>query len=144
MEIATLPGRITDFVDTSGECWRWLKSHGKGDGDRPQTWIDGHTALVYRVLYEHLIGPIPEGLTLDHVVCQNGRCCNPHHCEPVPNGTNVSRALKIRWGGRDACPKGHAHAQWRRYRKSGKYAGDPYCVACGNERSTAWRKKNKK
>lgn len=98
---------------------------------------------VYRLMYTALIGPIPSGLTLDHVVCQNGWCCNPHHCEPVPNGTNVSRALEIRWADNTHCPKGHPHSEYRRWRKTGKYAGDPYCSACGVERYNAWRAKKK-
>lgn len=91
---------------------------------------------VYRLTYTAMIGPIPDGLTLDHVVCQHGWCCNPHHCEPVSNGTNVTRALAIRWADNTHCPKGHEHAVWRKYRKTGNC--DPYCSACGAERARAW------
>ncbi len=110
---------------------------------RPQVWLNGKNWLVYRLLYTEEIGPIPDGLTLDHVTCQNGWCCNPHHCEPVPNGTNVSRALAIRYAGRTACPQGHPYELYRRYVKTGKYAGRPYCVGCGTIRAAAWAKKHK-
>lgn len=49
---------------------------------------------VYRVRYEREIGPIPEGMVLDHYVCNNGAgaCCNPHHCRPVSIRENVLRS----------------------------------------------------
>jgi hypothetical protein len=134
-----LPERITSKIDRSEPCWKWLASH-TGEG-RPQVMLNGKMWLVYRLLYTAEVGPIPDGLTLDHVVCQHGWCCNPAHCEPVPNGTNVSRALAIRWGGRDACPQGHPFAEYRRYRKSGKYEGNPYCVKCGSDRVREWYRK---
>lgn len=99
--------------------------------------------IVYRLVYVAEIGPIPDGMTLDHIVCQNGWCCNPHHCEPVPNSVNVQRALAIRYAGRTACPKGHPYDLYRRYRKTGTDAGKPYCIQCGNIRIRAWAQKNK-
>jgi hypothetical protein len=48
------------------------------------------TALVHRVIYEHYIGPIPDGLTIDHL-CRNRLCCNPEHLEAVSNKTNILR-----------------------------------------------------
>lgn len=61
-------------------------------------WIakDGTQALTHRAAYELVRGPIPEGLTLDHL-CRNTRCCNPHHLEPVTNSENVRRALAVRY-----------------------------------------------
>lgn len=118
-----LPERILSKVDRSGDCWRWRASHTAAG--RPQVWLNGKNWLVYRLLYTAEIGPIPDDLTLDHVVCQNGWCCNPHHTEPVSNGTNVFRANEIRWSENTHCPKGHPHSQYRRFRKSKKYAGDP-------------------
>ena len=46
--------------------------------------------LAHRVFYERCIGPIPAGLTLDHL-CRNRACVNPHHGEPVTRGENVLR-----------------------------------------------------
>lgn len=134
-----LPDRIQSKIDRSGECWRWLASHTAAN--RPQVMYKAKMWYVYRLLYTVEIGPIPDGLTLDHVVCQNGWCCNPHHCEPVPNGTNVARALEIRWADNTHCPKGHEHAVWRRRRKSVAGKGYPYCQACSNDRVKAWHER---
>jgi hypothetical protein len=132
-----LPERVIARLDKSGECWKWLGAH-TSDG-RPEVMVNRKMWYVYRLTYTALIGPIPEGLTLDHVVCQHGWCCNPSHCEPVSNGTNVTRALAIRWANNTHCPKGHEHAAWRRWRKTGtRY---PYCLACSNERVKKWSAK---
>jgi hypothetical protein len=48
--------------------------------------------LVHRDVYEQLVGPIPEGLVLDHL-CRNRSCCNPAHLEPVTTAENVRRGL---------------------------------------------------
>jgi hypothetical protein len=41
-------------------------------------------------MYERHIGPIPEGLQLDHL-CRNRACINPAHLEPVTNLENLRR-----------------------------------------------------
>jgi hypothetical protein len=58
--------------------------------------------------YVLLVGPIPEGLHLDHL-CRVRRCVNPAHLEPVTPGENVRRgnspsAIAARTG---VCAKGH-------------------------------------
>lgn len=45
---------------------------------------------AHRFAYQHLVGPIPEGLVLDHL-CRNRTCLNPAHLEPVTLVENVMR-----------------------------------------------------
>lgn len=79
---------------TFGDCWEWsgsvIKSTGYG-----QVWADGTNHLAHRVVYELLIGPIPEGLQLDHL-CRNRRCVNPEHLEPVTGKENIRRGHAAR------------------------------------------------
>lgn len=41
-------------------------------------------------MYERWVGPIPEGLHIDHL-CLNKICCNTMHLEPVTNAENGRR-----------------------------------------------------
>ena len=101
-------------------CWNWTGATGK-DGygraglhhprwvaqlppelTRPAKW------LAHRLSYIVHVGPIPDGLTLDHL-CRNRRCINPGHLEPVTNRVNILRsegqsALNAR---KTACVRGH-------------------------------------
>lgn len=74
--------------DDGLKCWPWLAStvHGYGQINR-----DGRPRMAHRVAYELLVGPIPEGLDLDHL-CRTHCCVNPAHLEPVTRGENVRRS----------------------------------------------------
>jgi hypothetical protein len=47
-------------------------------------------AYAHRAMYEFMVGPIPEGLELDHL-CRNPPCVNPGHLEPVTRQENMRR-----------------------------------------------------
>jgi hypothetical protein len=53
----------------------------------------GRLAYVHRVAWTELVGPIPEGLEMDHL-CRVPNCWAIEHLEPVPRGTNVQRGLR--------------------------------------------------
>lgn len=60
--------------------------------------------MAHRASYEHFIGPIPEGMDLDHL-CRVRCCVNPHHLEPVPRKENARRGntgQNLKRGGKDA------------------------------------------
>ncbi len=85
--------RFWEKVDATGDCWEWLGSrHSKGYG-----WfrMGSQMKKAHRVAWVLLIGPIPDGLTLDHL-CLNPPCVNPDHLEPVTAAENTRRALKGR------------------------------------------------
>lgn len=49
---------------------------------------------AHRIAYEWWVGPIPEGLTIDHL-CRNRACCWPPHLEAVTFEENVRRGVSF-------------------------------------------------
>lgn len=72
----------------ASKCWLWKGAVDKNGRGRKQ--INGKHMRAYRALYEQLRGPIPAGLTLDHL-CRVPLCVNPDHLEPVTQAENNRR-----------------------------------------------------
>jgi hypothetical protein len=104
--------------DDPNSCWLW---QGATNGIEPLKYGSfrlqpqgGHkgTTSAHRFAYELLVGPVPKGMTLDHVKargCTSTLCVNPAHLEPVTNKVNILRgtgpcAVNAR---RQFCRKGH-------------------------------------
>lgn len=86
-------------------CWIWTGSRVHGYG---QTSINGHNARAHKLIYEYLVGPVPEGLQLDHL-CRNPLCVNPAHLEPVTARENTLRstAITAQNAKKTHCKRGH-------------------------------------
>jgi len=85
--------RFWPKVDRGGACWLWtgaLYVNGYGAFRGP----DGRTIRAHRFAYERVVGPIPEGLDLDHL-CRVRACVNPAHLEPVTRAENLRRARQV-------------------------------------------------
>ncbi len=63
-------------------------------------------------MYERHVGPIPDGLDIDHL-CLNTVCCNPTHLEPVTRDENSRRAQY--WRKARAIFKGVMYADYGRH-----------------------------
>lgn len=86
----------TDYVvDPETGCWLWqLKRDRHGYGRVRRTGRgEALVQLAHRWVYEELVGPIPEGLVIDHL-CRNPPCVNPKHLEPVTPGENFRRGTR--------------------------------------------------
>lgn len=78
---------------TCDGCWTWLgQTNQWGYGHFRRTLGPGLylTVKAHRFAYELVVGPIPAGLTLDHL-CGNQSCVRPEHLEPVTNAENLRR-----------------------------------------------------
>jgi hypothetical protein len=84
--------------------------------------------LAHRIAYELVVGPIPGGLTLDHL-CENRACVKPDHLEPVTMIENVKRGNPLL----EECSYGHKlegeNVYWRRDRP-----GQRQCRRCMQRR----------
>lgn len=105
-------------VNKTETCWLWTGAKSGGYGHIWLTGI-GHR-MAHRVNYEYHVGPIPEGLDLDHL-CRVRACVNPSHLEPVTHQENVLRgeaptavnAAKVE------CVRGHAFTERNTYMSNG-------------------------
>jgi hypothetical protein len=87
----SLEDRFWPKVDQSGgpdSCWPWLNRRKDGYGMFSRDRVT--QVRAHRVAYELVVGPIPAGLTLDHL-CVVRHCVNPAHLEPVTAIENVVR-----------------------------------------------------
>jgi hypothetical protein len=127
-----------DKGDGTG-CWLWTAS--KLNTGRGCFRINGRTVLAHRFAYELLVGPIPDGLPLDHVKangCTSVACVKvvadehgPAHLEPVTQQENCRRGY---WGTKTHCPKGHPYDLLNTYTTS---KGHRQCRTCNQARSRA-------
>lgn len=95
-------------------CLLWtasLDGHGYGafyDGTRTEAG-NPKTVRAHRWLYERWLGPVPDGLDLDHL-CRVRHCVNPDHLEPVTRAVNLARSSltpQARRAAQTHCLRGH-------------------------------------
>lgn len=131
--------RLWDKVAKSDGCWHWTAAKDPYGYGRFQigTNRSTKTVLAHRLVYEVLVGPIPDGMTLDHL-CRNTSCVRPDHLEPITSAENVRRAAAAR-PRLTHCKRGHEY-------KEGSYVergGSRHCKECGKIRQTAYRASRK-
>jgi hypothetical protein len=121
-------GPIPSFAPHLGPCWIWIgATHPKGYGRF--MFFKGKVGQAHRWSYEHYVGPIPDGLDIDHL-CRVRNCVNPEHLEPVTNLENHIRAgLAV-----TECKFGHEYTPENTYRRPGRSSKE--CRACIKERPT--------
>lgn len=109
--------------------------------------VRGTMTLAHRASYEHFVGPIPEGMVLDHEchnrsdckevddACLHRRCVNPQHVAPKTQRENTHASPNTVNGPlseRTHCIRGHEFTEANTY-VSPTRAGR-VCRACRNDR----------
>lgn len=108
----------------------------------------GHTKIgkrnrpAHRVAYELMVGPIPDGMQVDHTChnrdtecpggnrCLHRRCINPYHLQPVTGAENQRRSPHTIAGSnarRTDCPNGHQYDEANTGRR---WNGGRQCRKC--------------
>lgn len=105
-------------IDAVSGCWLWTASrhHTTGYGS---FGFEGKIIAAHRYSYRMVVGPIPEGLELDHL-CANRACANPFHIEPVTHAENNRRSAARRTKSRGC---GHTY-------DGVDFRGHRICTAC--------------
>jgi hypothetical protein len=87
-------------------CWIWTGTINKGGYG--QFRVGRSAAMAHRVSYQLKIGPVPDGLQLDHL-CRVRACVNPDHLEPVTPQLNSLRGVGFAAvnAQKTHCPNGH-------------------------------------
>lgn len=123
--------KMRTTVAESG-CWNWNLSvdrygYGKCSGKK-----------AHRVAYEIFVGPIPEGLTIDHI-CWNKICVNPAHLRVLGHLDNASRQRSAQ---ATHCKNSHEFTPENTYWRTENCTGQRQCRTCN--RMAARRYKNRR
>ena len=114
-QVRPIADRLLDLVEESETgCWLYtgrVLRHGYGQIEVRQGVGRSSRKRVsaHRLSYETFVGPIPEGLTLDHL-CRVRHCINPAHLEPVTRRENTLRGVgpSALNAVKTSCHRGHA------------------------------------
>lgn len=97
--LETMDDRFFRNVHMTSQCWEWTASlDTKGYG---RMMYYDRQLTAHKIAYMTMVGPIPEGLEIDHL-CRNTRCVRPDHLEAVTHEENMRRAFAAAKG--SPCP----------------------------------------
>lgn len=136
---AVVLARFLAKTRDSDTCWEWV---GALDQDGYGIYTPGTGARArraHRLSYEHFVGGIPTGRTLDHL-CRVRSCVNPEHLEPVTNAENIRRGLTgIHNAVKTHCANGHEYTPENTYIRTYTHNGRTHriCRTCVRQQNRA-------
>lgn len=108
-------------------CWVWTGAHNDWGYGRLKIPGTRRITGAHRVIYEAMLGPIPEDMEIDHK-CRVTMCVNPGHMEPVTRKENMVRSHRDRDRKlKTHCKRGHEYTpENTRINKR----GNRHCIVC--------------
>ncbi len=107
------------FTVAENGCWVWTRAR-YGSGYGTFTW-EGSTRGAHIFAYESMVGPVPDGLVIDHQChnrdlscaggddCPHRACVNPAHMDVTTRQQNTlrGRGEAAKYAARTECARGH-------------------------------------
>jgi len=131
---AVKEGAVPEARPDLGPCL--IYTGGKSDNGYGQFRYNERNGYAHRYAWERVNGPIPSGLTIDHL-CRVRACVRVEHLEVVDAITNYQRAVSA-WV---ECAKGHPYTEDNKAKDERLRCGT--CEAEGRRRGQEKRRKLK-
>jgi hypothetical protein len=125
---------------TPSGCWLWTGTcHPKGYG---QFNAGGRHHRAHKWLWEHTVGPVPDGRVLDHL-CRNTSCVRIAHQEPVVQRINLARGDTFVAANlaKTHCAQGHEFTPENTYRARTRWGYGRGCRTCRRRYAAESRKR---
>lgn len=137
--------RFWSKVEKGDGCWLWCGTIARHpDG----FWyglfaVWGRNIPAHRFSYEINVGPIPEGLVVDHL-CNTTMCVRPDHLEAKTQRANVlrGRSLHAQNARKTHCDNGHEFDLLNTYRAPSR-PDKRMCRTCMNDRSVRYKREGR-
>lgn len=149
-KLTLLPDRVrSKIAPVETGCWLWSGATintGYGSVYAGELSDAKSSVLAHRLVYELLVGEIPEGLEADHL-CRVPLCVNPSHLELVTHAENVRRGDAPQAGGeyqlsKTHCPQGHEYSGDNLYVVPS--SGHRHCRQCRQVAGRKYKMKKKR
>jgi hypothetical protein len=126
-----------------GRCWLWTGNRTKPYGYGRFRWEDGIDRGAHIWAYTHWVGPVPDGLQLDHFACDNTACVKPDHVRPVSAWENVLRSSSFAAANRAKthCLNDHPLTGDNLYVNPA--SGERVCRTCAKAYRARWEEKQR-
>lgn len=139
VKVRSVEERFWPKVNKTETCWLWTSSKTKLGYGMIGAGPGGGQLMAHRVSWELSVGPIPDGLVIDHL-CMVPSCVNPEHLEPVTVAENTRRGYSPSVGAafqkaKTHCPQGHPYVKENMY----VYGNRRVCKTCIFDRTYARR-----
>jgi len=119
LPVQTVAERLAaGLVRMPNGCLEWTGVTNRGGYGR--IWFNGKIVMAHRLAWELVNGPIPEGMLIRHLVCDNPPCCNVDHLRPGTQVENLADMVaKDRHGRYNSvkthCPQHHEYTEANTY-----------------------------